>query len=74
MHFPAGFSDDYFKGFLSEVFTELEPGKWGYKKVFDRNEPLDTWILCRAAAEKLNLAIWTDAAWNQYEIKILQPM
>lgn len=73
MHFPKDFSDDYFKGFLSEVFTEIEPGKWGYKKVFDRNEPLDTWILCRAAAERLNLASWTEPVWNQYEIKILQP-
>ena len=74
MHFPKDFSDDYFKGFLSEVFCEIEPGKWGYKKVFDRNEPLDTWILCRAAAERLNLAAWTEQMWNQYEIKILEPM
>ncbi len=73
MHFPKDFSDDYFRGFLSEVFCEIEPGKWGYKKVFDRNEPLDTWILCRAAAERLNLASWTEPVWNQYEIKILQP-
>ena len=74
MHFSRELSDDYFRGFVSEIFCEIEPGKFGYKKIFDRNEPLDTWILCRAAAEHLNLPIWTEPVWNKYEAGILEPM
>lgn len=73
IHFSKELPDEFFKGFLSEVFAEIEPGKWGYKKVYDRNEPLDTWILCRAAAERLNLPTWTEKAWNDYEKQILLP-
>jgi len=68
--FPQGLPDEYYQGLASEVFAEIEPGKWGYKKVFDRNEPLDTIILCRAAAERLNIQLWNDALWEQYSKKI----
>jgi phage terminase large subunit GpA-like protein len=71
IHFSKDLSDEYFKGFVSEVFSEIEPGKWGYKKVYDRNEPLDTYILTRAAAERVNIPIWTTEHWNSYERKIL---
>lgn len=73
MHFSKYLSDQYFQGFLSEVFAEVEPGKWGWKKIFERNEPLDTWILCRAAAEKLNLPRWPEKTWDDYELRILAP-
>lgn len=72
IHFSKHLSDDFFKGFLSEVFTELEPGKWGYKKVFERNEPLDCFLLSRAGAEILNLPAWTLEIWDEYEKKILK--
>jgi phage terminase large subunit GpA-like protein len=62
--------DDYFRGFLSEVYAETAPGKWGYKKVFDRNEPLDTYVYSRAAAEWLNLPTWTEQTWLDYERKL----
>ncbi len=74
IHFSKYLPDEFFKGFLSEVFCETEPGKWGYKKTYDRNEPLDTWILCRAAAEKLNLPTWTESAWDRYEAGLLAPV
>ncbi len=73
MHFPRALSDDYFRGFLSEVFAEIEPGRWGYKKVFERNEPLDTYQLARAGAEALNLPTWTDAVWDAYEARMKNP-
>ena len=73
MHFSKYLPDEYFKGFLSEVYAEIEPGKWGWKKVFERNEPLDTWILARAAAERLNLPTWTEKLWDEYELRILAP-
>lgn len=73
IRFPSGLPDEYYKGFLSEVFVELEPGKWGWRKVYERNEPLDTYLLCRVAAERLNLSIWIESKWNDYEARILQP-
>jgi phage terminase large subunit GpA-like protein len=72
IHFPKDAGEEYFKGFVSEVFAEIEPGKWGYRKVFDRNEPLDTYILNRAAAERLNLTLWTPELWASYEDKIFR--
>ena len=70
IHFSKDLPEHYYKGFMSEVYAEIENGKWGYKKTFDRNEPLDTYILCRAAAEYLNLPTWTDEAWQNYQIKL----
>ncbi len=71
MHFSKYLSEDFFRGFLSEVFTEIEPGKWGYKKIFERNEPLDNYIDARAGAEALNLPTWTDKIWDEYEKRLI---
>ena len=67
IHFPAALSDEYFQGFCSEVYAEVEPGKWIWKKIVERNEPLDTFILCRVAAEYLNLPTWDVNTWANYE-------
>lgn len=73
MHFTRDLGDEFFRGFLSEVFTEIEKGKFGWKKIYERNEPLDTWILSRAAAERLNLPTWTRAIWDDFERKLMEP-
>jgi len=70
IHFSSMLNDDYFRGFVSEVFKEIAPGKWGWDKIFDRNEPLDTYIGSRAVAEYLNLPAWTEQAWSAYRSKI----
>ena len=70
MHFTDELSDEYFKGFLSEVYAEVLPGKWEWKKTYERNEPLDTYILARAAAERLNLPSWNDSIWANYKKKL----
>ena len=70
IHFSNQLSDEFFKGFVSEVFAEVAPGKWEWKKIFDRNEPLDTYIYARAACEWLNLPTWNLASWKVYENKI----
>jgi len=67
IHFTKFLSDEFFKGFLSEVYAETMPGKWEYKKVYERNEPLDCYNLARGAAERLNLASWTDQVWDNYK-------
>lgn len=73
MHFTRELGDEFFRGFLSEVFTEIEKGKFGWKKIYERNEPLDTWILARAAAERLNLPTWNRAIWDDFERKLMEP-
>lgn len=72
MHFSKYLSDDFFKGFLSEVYCEISSGKWGYRKMFDRNEPLDCWILSRVAAEQLNIPTWDLKIWNDVEMRLLK--
>jgi phage terminase large subunit GpA-like protein len=67
IHFTKKLSQEYFRGFSSEVYAEIAPGKWNWKKIYDRNEPLDTFILCRAAAEMLNLPSWTEQVWDKYK-------
>jgi phage terminase large subunit GpA-like protein len=67
IHFTKFLPDEFFKGFLSEVYAETMPGKWEYKKVYERNEPLDCYNLARGAAERLNLASWTDQVWDNYK-------
>jgi len=70
IHFSDKLPDEFFKGFVSEVFAEVAPGKWEWKKIFDRNEPLDTYILARAAAEILNIPAWNNASWEVYKNSI----
>jgi phage terminase large subunit GpA-like protein len=72
MHFTKQLGEEFFRGFLSEVYAETEPGKWSYRKIYERNEPLDTWILARAAAEHLNLSSWTEQIWNDVEMRLLK--
>lgn len=72
MHFSRELSDEFFRGFMSEVYSEYEPGKWRYEKFFDRNEPLDCWILTRAGAEFLNLPTWTGRVWDEYELRLFE--
>jgi phage terminase large subunit GpA-like protein len=67
IHFTKFLPDEFFKGFLSEVYAETMPGKWEYKKIYERNEPLDCYNLARGAAERLNLASWTDQVWENYK-------
>ena len=72
MHFTKQLGEEFFRGFLSEVYAETEPGKWNYRKIYERNEPLDTWILARSAAEHLNLNSWTEQIWNDVEMRLLK--
>ena len=69
MHFSQDLADEYFRGFMSEVYKEVEPGKWRWDKISSdsRNEPLDTWIYARCAAERLNLPTWTEDVWEKYK-------
>jgi phage terminase large subunit GpA-like protein len=58
--------DQHFKQFLSERYQEISPGKYGWEKIFQRNEVLDTFIYARAAAEYRNIQTWTSDVWDSY--------
>ncbi|MHB9292510.1 hypothetical protein Holit_01608 [Hollandina sp. SP2] len=66
MHFSAEYEDEFFRQFLSEMWTELEDGKMGYKKIYERNETLDTWIYAKAAATIIGITRWGDADWDEW--------
>jgi phage terminase large subunit GpA-like protein len=66
MHFSAYYEDEFFRQFLSEMWTEMEDGKMGYKKIYERNETLDTWIYAKAAATIIGITRWGDAEWDEW--------
>jgi phage terminase large subunit GpA-like protein len=67
IHFSKELPDEFFKGVMSEVFSEVKPGKFEWKKTYERNEPLDTINLARGAAERLNLSSWSEPVWAKYK-------
>jgi len=73
-HFPkwaddGGFKkpipDEWWMQFLSERYQEdpKKPGTYGWFKIHQRNEPLDTWNYCDAAAEYKGVLKWTNYEW-----------
>ena len=46
------------------------PGKFGWKKIWERNEALDPIILARAAAEFIGLQQWGSEVWDDLKKKI----
>ena len=65
--------NDHYKQFLSERYQEKEAGKYGWVKIYKRNEVLDTWIYSRAAAEFYGIHAWSAIRWAQhyYDLKVL---
>jgi phage terminase large subunit GpA-like protein len=66
IHFPD-FEKENFKQFCSEVYKELAPRKFGWGKVYERNEVLDCYVYATAAAIWLNIVQRSDEIWNEYE-------
>ena len=69
MHFPVGYSEDYFKQLTAETLikTKNRHGfyKYEYKKIRDRNEVLDCTVYARAASLHLGLDYLTDLQWSK---------
>ena len=55
---------------MAEVYAEILPGKWNWKKIWERNEMLDNYILARAAAEFLGLPQWNSNVWDDLKKRI----
>jgi phage terminase large subunit GpA-like protein len=71
MHFSNEYEDEFFRQFLSEVWTELDDGKMGYKKIHTRNETLDTWVYARAAATILGIDRMGESDWDEWRSRLL---
>lgn len=71
MHFSKEYEDEFFRQFLSEVWTELDDGKMGYKKIYTRNETLDTWVYARAVATIIGIDRWGEAEWDEWRSMLL---
>jgi phage terminase large subunit GpA-like protein len=57
---------DKYKRFLSERYQETKPGVYGWVKIHERNEDLDTFIYAVAMAEYEGVNSWSYEYWNTY--------
>jgi phage terminase large subunit GpA-like protein len=66
--FPA-YDEGYFKGLCSEQMERVKGRRgyhvWQWRKVYERNEPLDCRCYGRAAAAIKGIDRWTDEDWRQ---------
>jgi phage terminase large subunit GpA-like protein len=66
IHISNDYSDWELRQFVSEIWTELDDsGKMGFKKIYERNEMLDTFIYARAVASILGIDRYTSADWEE---------
>jgi len=71
IHFPD-FEKENFKQFCSEVFKELSPKKFGWGKVYERNEVLDCYVYSLATAHYLSLIQRPAEVWKELEQYIIE--
>lgn len=67
VHFPH-YEEDYFKQLTAEQLTKKTVKgftRYDWIKVYERNEVLDTFILCRVAAAIVGIDRFTPAQWEQ---------
>lgn len=66
IRFSDELHEDYFRGLCAEVF---DPNRGLWVKVYDRNEPLDTFVLATGAAMHHNVRLqhMQDRDWTQLE-------
>jgi len=58
--------DELFRQLLSERYQELSPGRYGWKKIYDRNEVWDTCIYAVGVAYAEGINHWDEDTWNVY--------
>ena len=62
---------EFFKQFLSEVYKEIKPGKFGWGKVYERNETWDCYIYALGAAYYLSIPSRTTEMWDDYKMAMV---
>jgi phage terminase large subunit GpA-like protein len=72
IHFPDSYPDEFFKQFVSEVYTETDEGKSIYKKIYERNETLDTFVYARAIMSIIGVDRWDDNQWDGWRMKLME--
>jgi phage terminase large subunit GpA-like protein len=58
--------DEFFRQFLSERYQEVAPGKMGWKKIHERNEPFDIGVYCTAIAYYKGVHTWEEHVWEGF--------
>ena len=66
-HHPVTYGKDYFLGLTAEVRVFSDRGKAEYKKIRDRNEPVDTKVYNFAMAVLLGIEQFTEDQWCEME-------
>ncbi|MDR2444998.1 MAG: phage terminase large subunit family protein [Spirochaetaceae bacterium] len=72
VHFPSLYPDEFFKQFLSEVYAEDDTGKMAYKKIYERNEALDTFVYARAVASIIGADRWNEDQWDVWRMGLME--
>lgn len=65
VHLSDTLSDEQIAQLVSERRERSKRGKWGWKKLRDRNEALDCAVMARAAMALLKADMWTSVAWKK---------
>lgn len=71
-HFPM-FGDEFFKGLSSEQLVKKKVrgyDRWYWHKIYDRNEPLDIFVMARCGAHVLGLDRWKERRWDVMESQL----
>jgi len=64
--------DDKYKRFLSERYQEIKPGVFGWVKIHERNEDLDTFNYAWAMAEYEGVTNWSYETWYSYYLGLIE--
>jgi phage terminase large subunit GpA-like protein len=72
VHFSKDYPDEFFKQFLSEMYMETDDGRAVYKKIYERNETLDTFVYARAIMSIIGADRWDDAQWDAWRIGLME--
>jgi phage terminase large subunit GpA-like protein len=71
VHFSKGYPDEFFKQFVSEAYVETDEGKAVYKKIYERNETLDTFVYARAVMSIAGADRWNDSQWDEWRMGLM---
>jgi phage terminase large subunit GpA-like protein len=63
--------DEHYRRFLSERYQETEPKKFGWVKIYKRNEPWDNFIYAYAAAEFNKISALSNQNWHLLYLNLI---
>jgi phage terminase large subunit GpA-like protein len=72
VHFSSAYPDEFFKQFVSEAYTETDEGKAAYKKIYERNETLDTFVYARAVMSIAGADRWDGGQWDEWRMGLME--